>query len=636
MSVSPGPRFNALRFLPGVPRLLALPLLLMLSFEWACSSASSPTRGSGGHPSAAGGAFSSGGQVAGAGGAFSSGGASAGGRGGMLGAAGGGAPSTAGGAPSTAGGASSTGGRAPATGGGGSSGSGMGGEGWAGEWPPSATFQNPILWQDIADPEVIRVGDVFYYTGSNMHHSPGAPILRSYDLVNWEFAGHAIPSLDFGAGYRLQGTQRAYIAGNWASSLRFRESDQKFYFLACIRTGQTYVWKATQVEGPWVRGPSVGNCYYDAGMLIDDDDKIYVAYGHGNISVAELNADATGQVRAAQVFTTPSSIGTLEGSRMYRVGKYYYIWATRPANGQYVLRSTAPFGPYESREFLLNLAGPTQGAGVPHQGGLVETQAGDWYYMAFVDAYPGARMPVLAPITWENDWPVLVKVNDRWGEKYPFPKVPRPPRLMAPHTGIDKFTSATLGHAWEWNHEPDNTKWSSGAGLTLQTASVTDDLYQARNTLTRRIIGPGSTATLELDYSGMQDGDVAGLGVFRHTAGFVGVKKAAGSTRLVMVNGASLNVSAWTTNSKGTEAASKDISGGKVWLRVSADIRPGTGRQATFHYSTDGVTFLPFGAAHTMSNDWQFFIGYRFAILNYATTSLGGSVKLNSFEIKMN
>lgn len=514
-------------------------------------------------------------------------------------------------------------------------GSGSGGGPWEGPWPPAETYSNPILWQDIADPEVIRVGDVFYYTGSNMHLSPGAPILRSYDLVNWEFAGHAIPSLDFGANYRLENGQRAYIGGDWASTLQFRESEQKFYFLACIRTGQTYVWKADQVEGPWERGPSVGNCYYDAGMLIDDDDTIYVAYGHGNISVAELNDDATGQVRAQQVFETPGNIGTLEGSRMYHVGDYYYIWATRPANGQYVLRATDPMGPYEVKEFLLNLQGPVQGAGVPHQGGLVETQNGDWYYMAFVDAYPGARMPVLAPITWEDDWPVLVDMGGIWGAEYPYPDVPRPPRLMAPHTGIDTFDEEKLSHAWEWNHEPDHKKWSSGAGLTLQTASVTDDLFQARNTLTRRIIGPASTATIKMNVSTMQDGDVAGFALFRHTAGYVGVKMSGGSKSLVMTNGLALDKGSWTTMSTGTEVASQPLDGDEIWMRITADITPGPNRQASFAYSLDGVTFQSFGENHTMDNDWQFFIGYRFAIFNYATSSLGGSVQVESFEIEL-
>ena len=63
-------------------------------------------------------------------------------------------------------------------------------------WPPSSTFSNPVFWEDLADADVFRVGDTFYYSASTMHYSPGAPILRSYDLVHWEFVGHAVPSLD--------------------------------------------------------------------------------------------------------------------------------------------------------------------------------------------------------------------------------------------------------------------------------------------------------------------------------------------------------------------------------------------------------------------------------------------------------
>ncbi len=506
-------------------------------------------------------------------------------------------------------------------------------ETYDGPWPPAETFENPILWQDIADPEVIRVGDVFYYTGSNMHLSPGAPILRSYDLVNWEFAGHAIPRFDFGDKYNLAGGQRAYIDGDWASTLQYRESDQKFYFLACIDFSGTYVWTADQVEGPWERHGPINHCYYDAGMLIDDDDTIYVAYGHGDIGVARLTPDGFGEVESNdQVFNAGF---TLEGARMYKRNGYYYIWLTRPADGQFVLRATDPFGPYEMETVVDRMAAPVQGAGTPHQGGMVETQAGDWYYMAFVDAYPGARMPVLAPITWQDDWPVVTTVDGAWGVQYPFPDVPRPPRLVAPHAGTDLFTETTLGHAWEWNHNPDDSKWSTGAGLTLQTASVTDDFYQARNTLTRRIIGPGSTATIELDFSGMQDGDVSGLGIMRHTSAFIGIKKSGGASQLVMVNDINLDVPDWTTNSLGTQVAAQDINGGKVWLRVSADIRPGAGRQASFAYSTDGTTFQPFGEAHTLSTDWQFFIAHRFMILNYATTALGGSIRVDSFHLEV-
>jgi hypothetical protein len=76
---------------------------------------------------------------------------------------------------------------------------------------PPTTFSNPVLWEDLADADVLRVGDTYYYySASTMHYSPGAPILRSYDLVHWEFAGHSVPSLDFGEKYNLNGNGRAW------------------------------------------------------------------------------------------------------------------------------------------------------------------------------------------------------------------------------------------------------------------------------------------------------------------------------------------------------------------------------------------------------------------------------------------
>src|SRR5436190_4853315 len=297
------------------------------------------------------------------------------------------------------------------------------------------------------------------------------------------------------------------------------------------------------------------------------------------------------------------------------------------------MRSTSPWGPYEMRQVLLNLPGPVAGGGVPHQGGLVQTAAGDWYYMAFQDAYPGGRVPVLAPISWTSDgWPQLSTVNNTWGGSYPYPNVPRPPQQAKPPTGTDTFAGPALGPEWEWNHNPVNTRWSAGGGLKLQTATVTNDLYQARNTLTHRILGPTSTATIQLDYSQMKDGDRAGLAMLRHQSAWIGLKRDNGTTRLVMDTGLTMDGN-WNTTGTGSDQASAAVSGGTVWLRVNADIHPGAGRQARFSYSTDGVTFTSLGPAFTLNNDWQFFMGYRYAIFNYATQALGGSVTVASFTL---
>jgi beta-xylosidase len=495
---------------------------------------------------------------------------------------------------------------------------------------PSTTFTNPVIWQDFADIDIIRVGDAYYYSASTMHYSPGAPILRSYDLVNWEYVGHSVPRLDFDStAYDLSGS-RAYVKGIWASAFNYRSSNQTFYWIGCVEFNRSYVYTATSVSGTWTKRARINNCYYDAGLLIDDNDTMYVAYGNTSISVAQLSADGLSQVRTQQVFTTPSSVGTLEGARFYKRNGSYYIWLTRPANGQYVLKSSNPFGPYEMRQVLLNLPGPVSGGGVPHQGGLVQTAAGAWYYMAFVDSYPGGRIPVLAPVTWTADgWPTLQTVNGAWATTYPYPVAPR---TVASMIGSDTFTGSTLGPRWEWNHNPDTTRFTVGSGLRLQTATVTTDLYAARNTLTHRIQGPSSTATIQLDYSTMANGDRAGLAMLRDSSAWIGIKKDNGATRVVLQNGLAMN-SSWATTNTGSEAASANISGGTIWLRVNADIRPGSGRQARFSYSTDGANFTSFGPAFTLNNAWQFFMGYRFGIFNYATSALGGSVTVRRFDL---
>lgn len=498
------------------------------------------------------------------------------------------------------------------------------------------TYDNPIIWEDLPDLEIIRVDDTYYYTASTFHHSPGAPILRSYDLIHWEYAGHSVPVLDFHPSYDLSGS-RAYVSGIWASTLQYRASNQTFYWMGCMRQGGGYVFTATSPEGPWEKHASQG-CYYDMGLLIDpDDDKMYVASGNNTISVAELSDDGFSQVRSEVVFETPSSVpGPLEGSRFYKINGDYYIFVTQYANGEYVLRSTnGPFGPYELREFAVQVPYAGSGAGsAPHQGGIIQTQNGDWYYMGFNDSYPAGRIPVMAPMRWEDGWPVLERQGGEWGASYPFPDVPCGSNRVSAPPNPETFDGETLRHEWEWNHNPDDTKWSSGAGLVLETATVTTDLYAARNTLTRRMPGPTPTATIELDYSEMANGDVAGIAALRDVSAWIGVKKGTdGATRVVMTSGVNLD-SSWNTSSTGTEVASASISGGKIWLRVIANVRTdGGGGTARFAYSTDGSEFTELGNTLTMNKNWTFFLGYRFGIFNYATQALGGAVTIESFEL---
>ncbi|KAI2627288.1 glycoside hydrolase family 43 protein [Hypomontagnella submonticulosa] len=492
----------------------------------------------------------------------------------------------------------------------------------------TGTFNNPVLWEDLADLDVFRVDDAWYYSASTMHYSPGAPILRSYDLVNWEYIGHSVPTLEWSSKYNLTNNERAYVKGIWASTMRYRASNKKWYWLGCIESSKTYVYTAPAVTGPWSLASTINTCFYDAGLFIDDDDTMYVAYGNTRLSVAQLSPDGLSMVKTQQVYSSPGNIGTLEGSRMYKRNGQYYIFTTKPANAEYVLKASSPFGSYSIKILANSLAPPAAGGGNPHQGGIVDTPNGDWYYMAFEDAYPGGRIPVLAPITWGSDgFPVLTLSNGRWGVTYPMPMPAHPLPLT---TGTDSFSGTALNHQWEWNHNPDVTKFTVNDGLTLKTATVTNDLYAARNTLTHRIHGPISTATIVMDTTNMADGDRAGLSLFRDQSAWIGVLSDGGVLKVGMVNSITMDGS-WRTTNTGRTVATADAPKGTIYLRCNVNINPGAGRTGTFSYSTDGTNFKNMGTAFTLTNDWRYFIGYRWGIFNYATKALGGSVKVSSF-----
>ncbi|PQE29561.1 xylosidase glycosyl hydrolase protein [Rutstroemia sp. NJR-2017a BBW] len=461
-----------------------------------------------------------------------------------------------------------------------------------------------------------------------MHYSPGAPILRSYDLVNWEYIGHSVPSLSWSSKYNLANGQNAYVKGIWASTMRYRKYDNKWYWIGCIEFATTYIYSASSVTGPWSIAATLNTCFYDAGLLIDDDGTMYVAYGNTKLNVAQLSSDGKSIVKTQQIYDATNTQGTLEGSRMYKRNGLYYIFTTKPANQEWVLKASSPFGTYSIKVLANSVSPPISGGGNPHQGGIVDLQNGNWYYCAFVDAYPGGRVPVLAPVTWGSDgFPTLATVNGAWGGSYP---MPLPSHPLASLVGTDSFSGTSLGPAWEWNHNPDTSKFTVSNGLSLSTATVTVDIYQARNTLTHRIHGPISTATIILDSTNMADGDRAGLALFRQSSAWIGVKNDGGKLTVGMTNNILMNAD-WTTANTGTTVASASASKGKIWLRSTVNINPGSGRTGSFSYSTDGSSFVSLGPAFTLDNTWQFFMGYRWGIFNYATKALGGKVQITSF-----
>ena len=65
------------------------------------------------------------------------------------------------------------------------------------------TYTNPLISADFPDPDVIRVGEIYYMVSTTMFIFPGVTILKSHDLVNWEYCSNAAPGFDFSDCYQL-------------------------------------------------------------------------------------------------------------------------------------------------------------------------------------------------------------------------------------------------------------------------------------------------------------------------------------------------------------------------------------------------------------------------------------------------
>jgi beta-xylosidase len=248
-------------------------------------------------------------------------------------------------------------------------------------------------------------------------------------------------------------------------------------------------------------------------------------------------------------------------------------------------------------------------------------------------------VPAVAPVRWVGGWPRVdvPSPGKAWGKTYGLPRGGGTHAALAAGSRarlIDEFAEPALGSEWEWNHNPDVGRFNVVRGLVLKAASVTDDLYAARNTLTSRIPGPVSTVSMVLDVNDMRDGDDAGLVVFRDSSSWIGVQRRGIGRRIVVKSNITMDVKSMATTNKAYLVTNVPISGNKVWLRATVDVRPGSSNLATYKYSTDGTRWQQLGFGAALHKDWGgFFMGYRFGVFNYATKSLGGSVRVERFEI---
>ena len=507
-----------------------------------------------------------------------------------------------------------------------------------------AYVKNPMLWADVPDPDIIRVGDTYYLVSTTMHLMPGAPIMRSKDLKNWETVGYIFDKLTDSPKYDLkEGT--VYGRGQWATSLKYHKG--RFYALLAPNEagamGDTYIFTAEKAEGEWKLLSRMRH-FHDCSLFFDDDDRVYVIYGTGEMM--ELKPDLSDVIEGThqKIFEREADeTGLLEGSRVIKHnGKYYllmisHVYAPGRHRREVCYRADDIHGPYEKKTILESEFG-----GFPYlaQGTIVDSEYGDWYGVMFQDRGGVGRVLTLSPCRWIDGWPML---GDEEGK---VPTLMRPLKSGEPEKHIvcaDDFSSEKLGLHWQWNHNPVNTAWSlteRPGWLRLKTNRVVPNLYLAPNTLTQRMEGPTCSGAVKIDVSKMKDGDCAGFAAFNDETRAWIIKKQGSRTMLEL---ADLSVKLSQKDKEVTDYSEKtieqiDLSGKKtdrtkIWLRIDADFRPGQHDKATFYYSLDGEEWNKIGDEYRMRFDWQrFFMGSKFGIFCYATKKKGGYIDVDEFS----
>jgi xylan 1,4-beta-xylosidase len=507
----------------------------------------------------------------------------------------------------------------------------------------NGTYSNPLFYGEFEDPDPIRVGDDYYLAGTTMHMNPAVEILHSKDLVNWELAGYCMNRLDLGPAYRLEGGN-IYGNGIWAPCIRYHEG--MFYILCNVNRAGLQVFRSKSIKGPWERNQLPGR--HDMSVLFDDDGKVYIISGGGSpYPIEELAPDLRSFETNAPRHQLVGHMG--EGHHLYKIkGKYVDI-SCQPGGAvdEYVAVADSLDGPWKITKMVAGESlGVTSVAPARanandrglwiHQGGMCDTPSGEWWSIIMSDHGSAGRMVNLVPITWQDGFPLiglpgnLRRAPNTWIKPNTgYTQEPKPA-----YVGNDSFDGGTMNPHWQWNHVPDDTKWSlterSGV-LRLHSLSATN-LWTARNSLCQRPPGPESIMTVEVDTSGMVTGDTAGLGLLSTPYAWIGVEKTADGTILERVVGIGAG-----RRGGPPAAAIPPIVGATnppahLWLRVACNFDRD---EARFSWSADGREFTVLGTPFTTSFQLITFQGVRVALFHYSTSGQpGGFVDFDNYTVE--
>ncbi|MBQ8674361.1 MAG: family 43 glycosylhydrolase [Bacteroides sp.] len=476
----------------------------------------------------------------------------------------------------------------------------------------NGSYMNPILNADFSDPDIIRVDSTYYMVASDFHFI-GMQVLRSYDMVNWEYVSQIYRRFDFPAWEK----NGRYAGGSWAPAIRHHQG--RFYVYFCTPDEGLFMATATKAEGPWSELHLVKAIekWEDPCPFWDEDGQAYLCrskHRAGPIIIHKMSNDGKQLLDEGRtVYTGPVA----EGPKMYKRNGFYYISIPEGGVGegwQTILRSRNIYGPYESRRVLEQGSTPING---PHQGAIVQSHTGEWWFYHFQHDGALGRVTHLQPMHWAEDWPVIGVDQDRNGVGEPVVmwSSPLPSRECRLQTS-DHFDSPILALQWQWNHNPVDEAWSlteHPGHLTLH-ALQSPDFRNARNTLTQKCMGYNSQATTDIDLRYMTEGQRCGLACMGKANHILGIRKENGRKELYLSNDTvEKQLCAWE--------------GEDIRLRLDFNMKRS---ELTFSYSTDGRTFIPIDTVlPARFGHWK---GVRPALFCYNTRQNTGQALFRHFD----
>ena len=409
-------------------------------------------------------------------------------------------------------------------------------------------YNNPIILSDYSDPDAIRVGDSYYMVASSFNHTPGVPVLKSKNLVDWKIIGYVFDEIPFERFSNV-----CHGDGAWAPSLRYH--NKKYYCIIPFPDEGIYVSECDDIEnGNW----SKLWCLIDKKGIIDPcplwlGDKCYLVVGFAKsrigfnsmLGVYEVSTDLKKNISVDYkiVFDGHNTQPTIEGPKFYLHNDYIYILA--PAGSvktgwQTALRSKNIYGPYEEKIVMLTNDSKIPG---PHQGALIDLPDGEFAFTHFVDMYQYGRVVLLEPVRWIDDWPIIGDIKDELLGGSP---VHSYEYLIDKKSNYkietsDNFKSDKLSFMWQTPANKKDGFYKLDNGLRLNcyyhNLEASKALNLCPNLFLTKIAYYSFNVKAKVDLNLLNDNDEVGLCYMGSSYSYISIKRINGKNHLLLSTG---------------------------------------------------------------------------------------------------